>query len=187
MHHLRGATGHLPRDGTTRRPRIEQLCIYRLDRLMQTPYPESHPERRQAVRRDGSRRLSATASAPCLLRCNSDVCCYLTYFRVGCQITVSSLFLSFPLWPPGLSIGHLGKSFLVGRKTSNISLSLPDDESQAPCKASPAPSGHPSAVKASWKATVPCGICPSKDKAKKASSGTPSCPSPAECSNPNLP
>ena len=66
---------------------------------MQTPSCESHPECRQAIRWDGSRRLSATASAPCLLRCNSDVCCYLTYFRVGCQITISSLFLSFPLLP----------------------------------------------------------------------------------------
>lgn len=154
---------------------------------MQTPSCESHPECRQAIQRDGSRRLSATASAPCLLRCSSAVCCYLTYFRVDCQITISALFLLLPPSAARFVDRPSGTSVLVGRKSNNISFSLPNDENQERCKASPAPSGCPSAMKASWKATVPCGVCPAKDRAKKASCGTPSCPSPAGCLNPNLP
>jgi hypothetical protein len=42
-----------------------------------------------------------------------------------------------------------------------------------------------SALNPSWKATVPCGICPSKDSAKKTSCGTPSCTSPGMVLNPN--
>jgi hypothetical protein len=57
---------------------------------------------------------------------------------------------------------------------------------QARCKASPAPSCWPSALNPSWKATVPCGVFPSKDKAKKTSCGTPSCTSPDMFSNPNF-
>ena len=59
-------------------------------------------------------------------------------------------------------------------------------EGQARCKASPAPSGWPSALNPSWKATVPCGVCPSKDRAKKTSCGTPSCTSPGMFLNPNF-
>ena len=59
-------------------------------------------------------------------------------------------------------------------------------EGQARCKASPAPPGWPSALNPSWKATVPCGVCPSKDSAKKTSGGTPSCTSPDMFLNPNF-
>src|SRR4030042_1011054 len=57
---------------------------------------------------------------------------------------------------------------------------------QARCKASPAPSCWPSALNPSWKATVPCGVCPSKDRAKKTSCGTPLCTSPDIFLNPNF-
>lgn len=46
--------------------------------------------------------------------------------------------------------------------------------------------GWPSALKASWKTTVPCGIYPSNDRAKKTSGGTPSSPSPGSFLNPNF-
>ncbi len=59
-------------------------------------------------------------------------------------------------------------------------------EGRASHKALATPSCYPSALNASWKVTVPCGVCPSKDRAKKTSGGTPSCPSPATFWNPNF-
>jgi len=59
-------------------------------------------------------------------------------------------------------------------------------EGQARYKASPAPSCWPSALNPSWKATAPCGECPSNDSAKKTSCGTPSSTSPGMFMKPNF-
>jgi len=63
---------------------------------------------------------------------------------------------------------------------------LHNAKGQARCKASPVPSCWPSALNPSWKVTVPCGVCPSKGRAKKTSGGTPSCTSPGRFLNPNF-
>jgi hypothetical protein len=77
----------------------------------------------------------------------------------------------------------------VGRPIFDLAhllLLLPNAEGQARCKTSPSPSCWPSALNPSWKATVPCGVCPSKDRAKKTSCGAPSCISPGMFLNPNF-
>ena len=84
------------------------------------------------------------------------------------------------------SLTPVGRHDFRGKcRTGHVS-AWNDAEGQARCNASPAPSGWPSALNPSWKATVPCGVCPSKDRAKKTSGGTPSSTSPCMFLNPNF-
>ncbi len=64
---------------------------------------------------------------------------------------------------------------------------MPEDPGLDPLRGLRAGAYARSALNPSWNATVPCGMGPSSASAKKASGGTPSCPSPAGCTNPKRP